>query len=135
MARALTLMMVPLMLVALVGCETGGKAPCTAPSDEKTCEAGTPACKYCPQSKTLLGHEGTVHCGKCNMDMPAGKWCAMCNRFMLEGTVHCDKCNKDIPKGTWCPQCKMYVGVPGMAYCEACKAPYLKAKGCPTCKK
>ena len=128
MTRMITVAMVPLMLLALAGCEATGKS-----SGVSTCDKAPAACKYCPQSKTLVGYEGTVHCDKCDKDMPAGKWCAKCNRFMLPGTVYCDKCKKDIPKGTYCTQCKMYVGVPKMAYCEACKAPYVKAKGCPTC--
>ena len=131
MRRVLTLMLVPALLIALAGCQgTGDKTCCPS-----TCDQSKAACKYCPESKSLIGEKGTVHCDKCNQDMPAGKWCEKCNRFMLAGTVHCDKCNKDVPKGTYCSQCKMYVGVPGMAYCEACKAPYEKAKGCPGCKK
>jgi ribosomal protein S26 len=131
MRKALICFVLPLMLMALMGCEgTGGKA---GPGSDKPCPAS--ACKYCPETKALLGYEGTVHCDKCNKDMPAGKWCGKCNRFMLPGTVHCDKCNKDIPKGTYCAMCKMYVGVPDMAYCEHCKAPYVKADGCPGCKK
>ena len=130
MKRLVALTVTALMLFVLIGCQSAAKSACPT-----TCDKDPATCQYCPQAKKLVGYEGTVHCDKCNKDMPAGQWCAKCNRFMLSGTVHCDKCGKDMPKGLYCACCKKYVGVPEMAYCEGCKAPYVKAKGCPTCKK
>lgn len=138
MKKAVIFLVLPLMLVALTGCEgTGGKQTCCGTCAAKPCAAGdadAAVCKYCPKSQKLVGYEGTVHCDKCDADIPAGKWCAKCNRFMLEGTVKCGNCG-EVPKGKYCAKCKKYAGVPGMAYCEHCKSPYTKADGCAGCKK
>jgi hypothetical protein len=80
----------------------------------------------------LSGYEGTVHCDKCRSDIPAGKYCKACNRFLIPGEATC--CGQNMPKGSFCTKCKKYVGLPNMAFCEKCKAPYDKATGCCGCK-
>jgi hypothetical protein len=82
----------------------------------------------------IMGHEGTVHCDKCNKDYSAGKWCEKCNRFMLTGTIYCPKCSKDVPRGTYCGCCNKYLGVKGVSYCKHCKVPHGK-EGCKGCAK
>lgn len=125
MKRTIVLLMVAAFLFAMSGCEATGKRP-----DNGCCEKYP----YNPKGQMLKGYEGKVHCDTCGKDMPAGKWCAKCNRFMLEGTVHCDKCNMDIPKGKWCAKCEKYVGVEGVSYCAKCDQPYNTVMGCPGCK-
>jgi hypothetical protein len=118
------------LLAALSGCATTGKCtPCGQQATKSCAEA-----PYCPKAQALKGYEGTVHCDKCDKDLPKGKWCEKCNRFMLEGTVHCDECNKDMPRGVYCAHCKKYMGVEGVSYCAKCNSPYNTAEGCPNCK-
>ena len=163
MSRKLVMLVVPLMLVAWVGCQqpakTDGCAKCplaqkaAAKSDDSSsggCCASAKKADTCPLSaaksegcakgswcnkcQKVHGVEGTVHCDKCGKDFAAGTYCATCNRIMLPGTVKCEKCNKELPKGAYCPGCKKYLGVEGVAYCEHCKKPYNVKQGCPGCK-
>ncbi|NLX12660.1 MAG: hypothetical protein GXY44_03270 [Phycisphaerales bacterium] len=149
MSRKIILLLIGAVSLMLVGCASTEKSAGCAGADKpaccgacpkaaacgKTCPVAAASCTYCPKEQKLMGQQGTVHCAKCNKDMPAGKWCSACNRIMLEGTVHCDKCNKDIPKGQYCAECKQYMGVPGVAYCNQCKKPYNESVGCPCCIK
>lgn len=97
------------LLGLLAGCETTGKYDA-----EKCC---------------IAGYTGTVHCDKCDQDVPAGKWCGKCNRFMIPGDGKC-ACGAEAPMGSYCEKCDAYVGLPHMAYCKGCNKPYDKAKGC-----
>jgi len=128
MSRIASLLVPPLMLLILAGCQ-GKTVHCDM------CNKDVPVGTYCTKCQMVVGLEGTVHCDKCGKDMPAGKYCPKCNRIMMPGVVHCARCGKDVPKGSYCEICKMYAGLPKLAYCEQCKAPYNKAKGCPTCGK
>ena len=127
MSKFLRLALVPLMLLALSGCQMFAK---TVHCDD--CNSDVPVGTYCTKNQTLMGQQGTVHCDKCNKDMPTGKYCAKCNRIMLPGTVKC-ACGMEMPKGSYCGGCKAYVGVPNVVYCPACKAPHDKSKDCAGC--
>ena len=128
MSKFVSLLAVPLMLLLLAGCAEQKKE---ARWQMKT-EDGK-VCGYCAESKMITGLEGTVHCAKCGKDMPAGKWCSKCNRFMLEGKAKCAGCGKMMPKGKYCSECKMYAGVPNMGYCEKSNKPCPRTEGqeCP----
>lgn len=128
MKKTASLLILPVAMLLLSGCQTGKKTVYC-----ETCEKHVPVGTYCTKCQMLMGEKGTVHCDKCNMDMPAGKYCPGCNRIMLEGTAKCAGCGAEVPKGSYCAKCKVFVGAPTVGYCEACKAPYDKAEGCPTC--
>ena len=137
MRTVFTCVTAALLLVVIVGCESGDKEGWTAQGERTVycdkCKKNIPVGTYCAKCQCVAGCKGMVHCDKCGKDVQAGTYCAKCNRFILRGKVHCDKCGKDVPRGTYCPVCDKYVGLDKVAYCKTCRKPYNKCDGCPGC--
>jgi hypothetical protein len=129
MSRYLVIAIVPLMLLAFVGCQSDGKMVRCEKCDKKVAKGA-----YCGKCNKVMGYSGQVHCKGCDRDFEAGEYCGKCKRFVLAGKVHCDKCGKDMPKGKYCAKCGKYMGIKGVAHCKRCDMPYAKGKGCPHCK-
>ena len=126
MTRFVSLLIVPLVFLALTGC---AEQKSEAAAWQMKTQDGK-ICHYCAETQKITGLEGTVHCAKCGQDVPAGQWCAKCNRFLMEGMIRCEGCGKMMPMGKYCADCKMYAGVPNMGYCARSDRPCPRTQEC-----